>query len=134
MPRSILPLAGAALLVATAGCAAAAAPGAGAPPATPAAGAATAAGVSAPISDVTYELDATAPVLARRRVGVTMRFHVGGDGPVLLSMPAWTPGAYEISNFARRVVDFRAEDASGRPLAWDKADPDTWRVQPGAAR
>ena len=62
-----------------------------------------------------------------------MTFDVAGSGPVLLSFPAWTPGAYEISNFARRVMNF-TPTAGDRPLAWDKFDYDTWRVQPGSAR
>ncbi|MBX3174446.1 MAG: M61 family metallopeptidase [Gemmatimonadaceae bacterium] len=56
-------------------------------------------------------------------------FAVQGTGPVLLSMPAWTPGAYEIANHARSVMGFAATQA-GRPLRWDKLDPDTWRVWP----
>lgn len=56
-------------------------------------------------------------------------FAVHGTGPVLLSMPAWTPGAYEIANHARGVMGFAATQA-GRPLRWDKLDPDTWRVWP----
>jgi predicted metalloprotease with PDZ domain len=48
---------------------------------------------------------------------------------VLLSLPAWTPGAYEIANFARDVLNFSAEQR-GTSLAWDKIDPDTWRIRP----
>src|SRR5450759_2676921 len=58
-----------------------------------------------------------------------MTFTVGGADPVLLSLPKWTPGAYEIDNFARDVSNFSAEQA-GTSLAWDKLDPDTWRVRP----
>ena len=52
---------------------------------------------------------------------------------MLLSLPAWTPGAYEITNFARWVSDF-TPTAGGRPLAWDKLDYDTWRIQPAGAK
>jgi len=48
-------------------------------------------------------------------------------GDVALSLPAWTPGAYEISNFARYVMNFSASDGAA-PLAWDKLDQDTWRI------
>jgi predicted metalloprotease with PDZ domain len=52
---------------------------------------------------------------------------------VLLSLPTWTPGAYEVSNFARWVLNFSA--SSGPKAArWDKLDYDTWRVQPAGAR
>ena len=56
-----------------------------------------------------------------------------GNDPVLLSLPVWTPGAYEVSDFAKRVLDFTAE-ANGRPLRWDKLDPDTWRIRGGSGR
>jgi hypothetical protein len=50
-----------------------------------------------------------------------MSFDLAGTGPVLLSLPAWTPGAYEVSNFARWVSEFSAAagthpQAATRPL------------------
>lgn len=90
---------------------------------------ATRTAASADIADVRYEVTFTRETAARRTVRVAMRFSVdpAGSGPVLLSLPAWTPGAYEISNFARWVVNFSA-DAGGRALRWDKLDYDTWRI------
>ncbi len=87
---------------------------------------------SAPLSDIRYEVTFTRPNAARRVVSSAMTFTVGGDAPVILSLPAWTPGAYEISNFARNISNFSAEEA-GNSLGWDKLDPDTWRVRPRGA-
>jgi len=56
-----------------------------------------------------------------------------GRDTVLLSLPAWSPGSYDIDNYARFVHGVRAE-ADGRPVTWDKADKDTWRVVAGGAR
>ena len=39
-------------------------------------------------------------------------FDVRAPAPVLLSLPAWTPGAYELSNYARKVSDFSARSAA----------------------
>jgi predicted metalloprotease with PDZ domain len=64
---------------------------------------------------------------------VSMTFDVTGQGPVLLSLPGWTPGAYEMSNFARWVSGFSASSGS-RELRWDKLDQDTWRVRTDGAR
>lgn len=75
-----------------------------------------------------YELRFDSASAATRTVRVALRFDVAGPGPLLLSLPAWTPGAYEISNFARKVSSFGAS-AGGRALAWDKTDHDTWRVR-----
>jgi predicted metalloprotease with PDZ domain len=97
-------------------------------PALPAQGAAT----SAPLSDVRYEVTFTRSNGDRRMVSSAMTFTVGGVAPVVLSLPAWTPGAYEIANFARNISNFAAEEA-GTSLSWDKLDPDTWRVRPRAA-
>jgi predicted metalloprotease with PDZ domain len=84
---------------------------------------------SAPLSDIRYEVTFTRANAQRRQVSTAMTFTVGGTEPVLLSLAAWTPGAYEIDNFARDVSDFAAEQA-GNSLSWDKVDADTWRVQP----
>lgn len=54
-------------------------------------------------------------------------FPAAGD-TTLVSLPAWTPGHYEIENYARYVRGFRASGADGGELRWDKLDPDTWRV------
>lgn len=48
-------------------------------------------------------------------------------------MPQWSPGYYGIGNYARNVLNFRAEDAAGRALAWEKVSRNTWRVVAPAA-
>ena len=88
--------------------------------------------LSAPISDVRYEVTFDAATARERTLRVAMTFTAGGTDPVLLSLPAWTPGAYEISEFARWVSSFSATGPGGRALEWDKLDYDTWRVRPAA--
>ncbi|MGH7712949.1 MAG: hypothetical protein ACREOG_16785, partial [Gemmatimonadaceae bacterium] len=93
-----------------------------------------AASVSAPISDIRYEVAFNPALAAQRLLSVTMRFNVqSASDAVLLSLPAWTPGAYEISNFARNVWSFAALGSGDRSLVWDKLDHDTWRVRPQGA-
>jgi predicted metalloprotease with PDZ domain len=66
-------------------------------------------------------------------------YHVEAELPATgdttyLSLPSWTPGHYEVENYARYVRHFGAWDGERR-LRWDKADKDTWRVvSTGAAR
>lgn len=100
---------------------------------TAASAASRAAPQSAPISDIRYDVAFNPALAADRLLHVTMRFSVTGNQPVLLSLPAWTPGAYEISNFARNVWRFSALGGD-KQLTWDKLDQDTWRVRPGGAR
>jgi predicted metalloprotease with PDZ domain len=45
------------------------------------------------------------------------------------ALPAWIPGSYMIREFARHIVSIRAE-SRGKPLAVEKLDKHTWRVQP----
>jgi predicted metalloprotease with PDZ domain len=84
---------------------------------------------SAPIANISYQVTFTRANADQRLVSSAMTFTVGGNAPVVLSLPAWTPGAYEIDNFARNVASFTAEE-TGATLTWDKVDPDTWRIQP----
>jgi predicted metalloprotease with PDZ domain len=85
-----------------------------------------------PVSNIRYEIRFDSATAADRSVRIGMRFEVGRAGPVLLSLPAWTPGAYELSNYARKVSGFSASGSAG-PLVWDRADPDTWRIRAVAA-
>jgi predicted metalloprotease with PDZ domain len=87
---------------------------------------------SAPITDVRYEVTADRAALTARRLHVATTFNVASDAPVALSLPAWTPGSYEIANFARNVSRFGARQGSDS-LRWDKGDYDTWRVWPKGA-
>ena len=88
---------------------------------------------SAPISGIRYEVTFDSRTAPARTLRVGMTFDVGGPGTVLLSLPAWTPGAYEISNFARWVSNFSAT-SGGKALTWDKLDYDTWRVRADGAK
>jgi predicted metalloprotease with PDZ domain len=46
-------------------------------------------------------------------------------------VPVWTPGFYQVMNYSRNVLNFRAEDGAGNPLAWEKTTKNTWRVKSG---
>jgi predicted metalloprotease with PDZ domain len=88
---------------------------------------------SAPLANIRYDVTFNRETAARRTIGVTMRFDVAGAGDVLLSLPSWTPGAYEVTNFARWVTGF-TPTAGEKELRWDKLDYDTWRIRPAGAR
>ena len=103
---------------------------------------------TATISNIRYTVTFNEALARTQTIRVAMTFDVAGSGPVVLSLPAWTPGAYEISNFARNVVSFSAHPyrpgaapatgvaapPTGDELDWDKVDHDTWRIEPGTAR
>ena len=71
---------------------------------------------------------------AQRAFRVRAEFPVpAGRDTVLLSLPAWSPGSYEIQDYARYVHGFTASTPDGRALLWDKADKDTWRIATAGA-
>ena len=84
---------------------------------------------SAPITGVHYDVIFNAASAARRQVTVEMKFGVSTESPVVLSLPAWTPGSYTIKNFSRNVLNFWAAQG-GTPVRWDKTDQDSWRLFP----
>jgi predicted metalloprotease with PDZ domain len=88
---------------------------------------------SAPVSNLQYDITFNRTTAAKRSIAVELHFDVTGSGDVLLSLPSWTPGAYEVTNFARWVSGF-TPSAGGTALRWDKLDYDTWRIRPAGAR
>jgi len=62
---------------------------------------------------------------------VAAEFPANGKDTLFVSLPAWSPGNYEIQNYARYLHGFVAKNSSGQPLYWDRADKDTWRVATG---
>lgn len=88
----------------------------------------TPAAISAPISGVSYQITIDSADAAHRRIRVSMSFTAASGGPVLLALPAWTPGSYELAYWARYVSAFAAQ-SRGKPLTWDKTDYETWRVR-----
>ncbi len=90
--------------------------------------------VSAPVTDVHYDVTIDSAAVAARRISVVTTLTIAGAGPVILSLPAWTPGAYEMVWFARWVSEFRPTAGDGRALTWDKVDYETWRIDPAGAK
>ncbi len=45
-----------------------------------------------------------------------------------LKMPVWTPGYYQLMNYAQQVQNFQATDGTGKPLQWAKTANSRWTV------
>ena len=87
---------------------------------------------SAPISDIQYDVTADSAAARARQFAVTMTFHVASAQPVVLALPAWSPGHYTLIWFASRVTSFGAGQA-GQPLEWHRLDYQTWQITPRGA-
>ncbi|MES1171909.1 MAG: PDZ domain-containing protein [Bacteroidota bacterium] len=58
----------------------------------------------------------------------------GTDGATAtIVFPAWAPGSYMIRDFVRHVYGLRITDERGRPLAHQRLDKQSWRIDTGGA-
>jgi predicted metalloprotease with PDZ domain len=78
---------------------------------------------------VRYEVSVAAS--SARLYHVKAEFPTAGKDTLYLSLPAWSPGNYEIQNYARYVRHFSAASSTGQALFWDRLDKETWRVTTG---
>jgi predicted metalloprotease with PDZ domain len=77
--------------------------------------------------EIAYEVTTQDPISHIYDVELNVR---GLRTPTMeVSMPAWAPGAYRISNYAKNVQDFRPATARGQTLKWEQIDKQTWRIQ-----
>ena len=47
---------------------------------------------------------------------------------LILQLPAWRPGRYELGNFAKNIQKLAVSDANGSPLKFEKMTKDAWKV------
>lgn len=67
--------------------------------------------------------------LAAHLFQVTLTVQEPSPEGQLLALPAWIPGSYMIREFARNIVQIRAE-ADGQPVALAKLDKHSWQAPP----
>jgi predicted metalloprotease with PDZ domain len=48
---------------------------------------------------------------------------------LVIHLPAWRPGRYELGNFAKNIQKWAAYDEKGTPLIHQKLTKDSWRLQ-----
>lgn len=79
------------------------------------------------VEGLQYQLTLGPAQVAERVIDVQVSLRVREAGALLLSMAAWTPGSYELADYARGLSGFSAAQ-NDDALTWDKLDPDTWRI------
>lgn len=87
---------------------------------------------SAQITNIGYEITADSAAVGQRQLGVAMTFNVSGTAPVVLALPAWSPGHYVMLWFSRRVSNFSPRQ-NGAALEWRELDFQTWEITPRGA-
>ncbi len=88
---------------------------------------------STPLAAQAVRYDVTLMSTSEKQFHVAADFPATGKETLFVSLPAWSPGNYEIQNYARLVHGFAAKNPAGQSLRWDRGDKDTWRVITGRA-
>lgn len=60
---------------------------------------------------------------------VSLRYNPENADSILLKMPDWTPGYYQLMDYASAVQDFTAKDADGNNLSWKRSGKTGWTIQ-----
>src|SRR4051794_31411966 len=81
-------------------------------------------------AEVEYRVDLAERAAHRATVQMIVR---GAASPLELSLPAWTPGAYELRTWGRNLRPLDATDGNGRALTLVRSGPSTFRVDGHAA-
>lgn len=89
--------------------------------------------VGAPLSAQVLRYEVDLQDLSDRQVSVTLYPEKLARDRVTFQMPAWSPGAYAMTNYGRFVQDFRAFDRTGKELTSSKVDANRWEIK-GAKR
>lgn len=79
------------------------------------------------MNEVRYQLELAD--LAGHYLDVSLEWVPQDNAVVTLSLPAWIPGSYMIRDFARHLLDIRAEDQTG-PLPLQQRDKQSWQLTP----
>ena len=53
---------------------------------------------------------------------------LNGEDEIILQLPSWRPGRYELANFAKNIKDFKVTNNSNFPISFKKINKDTWKI------
>ena len=63
---------------------------------------------------------------------IDVRMHYAPSKPgkdkVAFKMPVWAPGYYLIMDYPKYLSDFEVNDASGKPVRWEKSGKNSWII------
>jgi predicted metalloprotease with PDZ domain len=85
-------------------------------------------GATAAFSQATVAYRLSFPERVHRLMQVEVTFLEVPPGPLQVRMSRSSPGRYAIHEFAKNVIDVKADDAAGRPLAVAHPNPHQWDV------
>ena len=79
--------------------------------------------------DPTISFEVTMERPATHRYHVMVSYSSPHKEVIEFKMPAWTPGYYQLMNYASQVDNVSATDEAGNHLSWTKTGSHTWQVK-----
>lgn len=79
-----------------------------------------------------YEVSMENPHQSRYQVKLNYKVEPGQN--IDLSMPAWSPGHWQILDFGNTIDEWSVFDDNGKPLPFEKIGLNTWRISTGSSR
>lgn len=64
-------------------------------------------------------------------IDYTIEIHVANETEILVQLPAWRPGRYELGNFAKNLRNFKVVDENNTALEFCKKTKDSWEIKCG---
>ncbi|MXV17749.1 M61 family metallopeptidase [Hufsiella ginkgonis] len=71
---------------------------------------------------------------AAKNVHVSLTLAGSLPDPLVFRMAAWTPGYYQLMNYAKNLSGFNAADERGASLTWEQPGADAWKVNTGGKK
>jgi len=64
----------------------------------------------------------------RHFIDIELKISACYDSNIILKLPSWRPGRYELGDFARNIQYFKVFDNEGNTLKFTKVNKDTWDI------
>lgn len=76
----------------------------------------------------------SAPQPTSHFLNIELLLDIRDETEMILRLPAWRPGRYEIGNFAKNIKSFDVRDQTGALLAFRKVSKDAWELKVNGAK
>jgi predicted metalloprotease with PDZ domain len=50
------------------------------------------------------------------------------EDEIILQLPSWRPGRYELANFSKNIKDFKVSGNGNSPISFEKINKDAWKI------
>lgn len=67
-------------------------------------------------------------------IDIVFEFETNLNKSILVRLPRWRPGRYELGNFAKNIQSFKVFDSEGNKLDFEKTEKDAWLIHTNGAK